>query len=178
MAAWATADIMPRPPCTLNAHARRRHCHGCLVRRGRLSPLTPAAGLQDLIPASAANTTLVNTPGAHFRGVSVAEGFSNIVPLRIPSIYNPFTAGHRFVVQQPNGGVSALFFSNVTLVVPNATYATLSTSGLRSFLVNTQGTRFCFSNTCAPPLPALMKCVLVCCDHIFSLSLCAAPSPP
>ena len=106
--------------------------------------------MQPLVPASDATpTSTVEFPGVALRGESVLKTppLSVTQPKRIPTVFAPFRAGTVFTLagRQAPPGVT-LNFSNMTLLLPNATYKGIYKSGLMNFFDIGKHSRFCFTN--------------------------------
>ena len=91
---------------------------------------------------------IVDFPGIEARGTTISGTMS-----RIPTVYNPFKAGIRAeLVEQMDEETTVFNLSNMTFLVPNATYAGLGDSGLLNFFGLQDGQPndlVCVQNRCA-----------------------------
>jgi hypothetical protein len=99
----------------------------------------------------------ITDPGLELHGTSAAPAIVTSQPggLRIPTIYDVYTAGMKFNIigSSSEGGATMLTLLNITLLLPNETFAGILSpqSNLRNFLLTTEGARFCVGNRCGRP---------------------------
>eukprot|EP00892_Ulva_mutabilis_P003297 jgi/Ulvmu1/1339/UM011_0067.1 len=85
------------------------------------------------VPAwQAVELTEVPFPGVEARGGSRGGGIGPR-SRRIPTVYAPFHSGFRFRIDDDDGKTAIVNLSNMTILVPNATYEGLGSSGLLDF---------------------------------------------
>ena len=92
---------------------------------------------------------MIQFPGRQLKGRSVIETLSDEQPKRIPTVFAPFYSGYRFEMEgreTPPG--TTLHLSNMTILVPNATYENLGTSGIMDYFEFGDSARFCITNRC------------------------------
>jgi hypothetical protein len=108
--------------------------------------------MQRAVPAwQAQEVPLITFPGRQFTGHSVLDSVANLHLKRIPTIFAPFYSGFKFKLagrQSPPG--TTLFLTNLTLLVANATYDNLFTSGMMEYFTFGTYARVCFSNRYDP----------------------------
>nr|BAV58352.1 hypothetical protein [Ulva partita] len=109
---------------------------------------TISAEMSLVSPAQARKTPIIEFPGVALRGESVLDTLSTKQPNRIPTVYSPFHAGWKFVVDSREAppGVT-LNFSNMTLLLANVTYDGIYESGFMEFFDLGRSARFCFTNS-------------------------------
>jgi hypothetical protein len=108
--------------------------------------------MQRAVPAwQAQEVPVIVFPGRQFTGHSVLGSVANVQLKRVPTIFAPFYSGFKFRMagrESPPG--TAVLFTNITLLVANATYETLFTSGMMDFFALGTLARVCFSNRYDP----------------------------
>ena len=126
------------------------------------NPLAPTAAsdvllrVQQLVPAALATLApVIQFPGRQLTGKSVIDSLSDKQPKRIPTVFNPFYSGFKFrLVARESPPGTTLHFSNMTLMVQNATYDSLATSGVMDFFEFGDSARVCITNRCDAGLAA------------------------
>lgn len=82
-------------------------------------------------------------PGANIKGAGAAAD-------AFPTVWAPFHSGWVFrTADHPSPPGTVLHFANMTLVLPNATYAGVHESGFMDFLDLGERGHVCFTNRCA-----------------------------
>ena len=122
--------------------------------RSARNPLVPAAAsllvscLQQMIPAAEASLAPeIQFPGRQLKGRSVLDTLADRQPKRIPTIFAPFYSGFKFrLVERETPPGTTLHFSNMTLMLPNATYENLASSGMMEYFDFGQSARTCITN--------------------------------
>lgn len=102
-----------------------------------------------MVPAAdAVLATKVQFPGLEIFGSSVDVRSTAIPrPLRIPTIFAPQYSGYKFEIQgvtEPPG--ATLHFSNMTIVMPDAKYSAMATSGFMEYFDLGERARVCVAN--------------------------------
>lgn len=93
---------------------------------------------------------MLKSPGPIAQGVSVVDTLDERQPRRIPTVLSFFHTGTKFRIEgstSPPG--ASLYFSNVTVLVANASFAYLHSSGIMDFFELGKIARFCFMNRSA-----------------------------
>ena len=109
-----------------------------------MQPEVPAAEAQEL--------TLVTFPGVEARGASMGGGVGPR-SRRVPSVYAPFHSGFKFRIDDSDSDTAIVNLSNMTILIPNATYEGLGTSGFLDFFSLADGQEqdlVCVQNRCRP----------------------------
>jgi hypothetical protein len=141
--------------------------NGPMSSRCCLQPAIPASQAKDLPP--------IFWPGREVKGRSVPASDSGMQPKRIPTIFAPFHSGYKFSLagrESPPGSV--LLFSNMTLLMANATYSSFNTSGIMEYFDLGTNARFCFINRSAAHLSAHSRHLRVDFrEHLTLTSICS-----
>ena len=106
--------------------------------------------MQYPVPASEATVaTTVSFRGVRLVGKSQLEASADGGGLRkrIPTVFSPFHGGTKFnISDHPSSPGVAIHFTNVTLLLPNSTFAGIFDSGLMDFFEMGRFARFCFTD--------------------------------
>jgi hypothetical protein len=121
--------------------------------------------MQTAIPASQATILeIIKFPGKQISGESVLDTLTEDQPKRIPTIFAPFYANTRFNLEPretPPG--TTLHLTNMTFMIANATYGSLSASGVMDYFEFGTSARACMTNRYAfADEQPLMRCSLDC----------------
>ena len=117
---------------------------------------------QNEVPAADAQLApVIPFPGRQLKGKSVLLSQSDEQPLRIPTIFAPFYSGYKFQLEGREAPPpTTLHLSNMTLLVANATYANLPTSGMMDYFDLGTSARVCVTNRCADNCTATCRIYL------------------
>lgn len=177
LAELVLSQLVCRPRCCLlfartAAHAcpeAAAHMSGAICTYATHAPCMREEPklVQPEVPAEEAEEVqLVSFPGIEARGRSMGVGRGPRAQ-RIPTVYAPFSSGYKFRIDDSDGETAVVNLSNMTLLVPNATYDGLGDSGLLAFFGLDGGQPkdlVCVQNRYAPPARCVLCLLALCCE--------------